>query len=689
MAPKHKKTLQDLNFLKSQLPLENTLDNKPKKRSKDSAASSSLQPKSSSKIPLQVLKLDDFGLIAYGQKYEYDTLFKKQEKLAGLLSIELLEERLREIDSLLEEEEIVAGNNGSHKPTPFAKTLDSVKKKNENDAHNRSLIEKEILNLDDQRIRIVLGKTADADSNWTSLYEQLNQRVESLACEIIDEITGKPRRAIVSVCYPWRVRVGGLQGFRERLLPAMHPIYGIPYVPAASIKGILRAWATENNKDDVDINHLLGFLDGEKASLAAVEILDAFPTAPSLDVDVATPQWQWQGHEVKYAPSPHQILSLHHFTIHIGLTYTSRGKQKDVQVVMGWLERAMFDSGLGSRVSAGYGLASQVNGITKTKETSSLQSEHDFELWSQGIYSVSDQIELRSVAIRGVLRYWFRAIALSFCSPQECKGFEAALFGSLDASLNANKKPTQGSIRISVDLEEISAQHNNSPYYAKGRIYLESTNRGHLTLIKYILKLAMHLGGIGRGARRPLHWNSGQLRGCHWQPTSPGESLGYSLDDWQKMLSNLQDICRGICNQRSFFSKPGDCSPGDTKHRYQDVLNKNARIFLIKADNMQHPKNIPDNQWTNQGKKLAVLGPGLDFWYKSGFKGGTGNSLVGGKLNTPSFVWIQSSNLDNPTDAYQVLTLFGVDHPERQKFLKALESSSQLQGKIEVPLPWL
>jgi CRISPR-associated protein Cmr6 len=583
--------------------------------------------------------------------------------------------------------------DGSYELTPFLKTLEGIKKERRNDASNRSLIEKEILNLDDQRIRIVLGKTADADSSCSSLYEQLNQRVESLACEIIDEVTGKPKRAIVSVYYPWRVRVGGLQGFRERLLPAMHPIYGIPYVPAASIKGILRAWATKNNKDEVDINNLLGFLDGEKASLAAVEILDAFPTAPSLSLDVATPQWQWQGDEVKYAPSPHQILSLHDFTINIGLTYTSRGKQEDVQVVMGWLEQAMLDSGLGSRVSAGYGLASQVNSVIKTKEPSSLQSEHGFELWSQGIYSISDQIELRSVAIRGVLRYWFRAIALSFCSPQECKVFEAALFGSLDASLNANKKPTQGSIRVSVDLEEISNQDNNSPYYAKGRIHLESTNRGHLTLIKYILKLAMHLGGIGRGARRPLHWNSGRLRGCYWQPTSPGESLGYSLDDWQKMLGNLQDICRGICKELSLSSPPKACSPGDTEHRYQDVLNKSARIFLIKADNMRHPKNISGDQWPNQSKNSDVLGPGLDFWYESGFKGVNrnkeGNSRVGGKLGIPSFVWIQSNNLSNPNNAYQVITLFAADHTERKKFLKALESSSQLREKIEVPLPWV
>jgi len=168
MAPKHKKTFQDLGFLMNQPPSENILDGKPKKRSKDSAASSSLQPKRSSKIPLQVLKLDDFELIASGQKHEYNALFKKQEKLANLLLIKSLKIRLLEIDSLLKKE--IVESNGSHKLTTFGKTLDDVKKEYKSNASNRSLIEKEILNLDDQRIRIVLGKTADADSSCSSLY---------------------------------------------------------------------------------------------------------------------------------------------------------------------------------------------------------------------------------------------------------------------------------------------------------------------------------------------------------------------------------------------------------------------------------------------------------------------------------------------------------------------------------------
>jgi len=119
------------------------------------------------------------------------------------------------------------------------------------------------------------------------------------------------------------------------------------------------------------------------------------------------------------------------------------------------------------------------------------------------------------------------------------------------------------------------------------------------------------------------------------------------------------------------------------------VLNQNARIYLVKANNIKHPKDVPGNQWKKQGKHQEVLGPALDFWYKSGFKGGAdGNSSVGGQLNTPSFVWIQANNLHNPNDAYQTITIFGVDDPQRKKLLQAIQNSNQLKEKIEVTLPW-
>jgi CRISPR-associated protein Cmr6 len=551
---------------------------------------------------------------------------------------------------------------------------------------------------EEQKLLFLLEETAKADNKTCQpIYDILNQRTESLSTESFE------------VYFPARLRVSGIQGFRERLLPALHTVYGVPYVPASSIKGIVKAWAEHHQPEGLEtVQRLFGFLnqaaseDEQKASLGTVQILDAFPTTPCLSIDVATPQWNWKGNRVEYGPSPHYMMSLQNVTLKIGLVKTSLGSETDVKLARRWLEQALIQEGLGSRISAGYGRViqpqastsetdSQAPEISKLVESRWRTSSHSFELWSQGIYSVSDQIELRSVAIRGVLRYWFRAVALSFCSPLNCQKFEAALFGSIDTTLNKDKKPTHGSVKISVDVEEgskLNNQGSHTPYYAKGTIHLESTNRGHLTLIKYILRIAMHLGGIGRGARRPLHCNSGRLRGCYWQATDYKDILGYDLDEWMTMLKNLRDVCQGLCNQLLLVSNPEACSPGDTLHRYQDVLNQNARIYLVKADNTRHPQDVPHNQWKQQGKHLEVLGPALDFWYKSGFKGGTGNTSVGGDLGTPSFVWIQSNNLHDSNNAYQAITLFGVDHPKREDFLRTIQSSNQIQEKIEITLPW-
>lgn len=680
---KNKKTLQDLAFLKEQLPSENSPSkNKPNKKSRKSTQTKSSPPRSGSKIPLQVLKLDDLEFSISRAKYEYENLFNIQEILSELLSTQGLNSRLREIESLLESEKL--NRSKPHKATDLKKILKRIKKENKSNSSNCSAIKKEILDIDDQRVRVLLTNAADADKDWISLYEKLNQRVELLACEIADPVTKNSKKAIVSVQYPWRVRVGGLQGFRERLLPAMHPIYGIPYVPASSIKGILRTWTKKNSKSDDKINHLLGFLQGEKASMAAVEILDAFPTTPSLSIDVATPQWTWQGNQVKYGPSPHQILSLQNLSLNIGLTHTSQGKAEDVQVVMNWLEQAMLASGLGSRVSAGYGQAHQVNDLTRPEEHSPCTSEHHFELWSQGIYGAnSRQREFRPSAVRGMLRYWFRSVALGLYTPEHCKELETRLFGTLEP------KAVHGSINIKVEFEEDQSSLNdvNIPHKISGAVILEAQESSHLTLIQNVYKLAIHLGGVGRGARRPLHWNDNGkfsgLRGCYWEPEKK-DRLDCNRGIWQDFLTSLKTSFTNVreADSRSALS-PGDPGKPGKGKRNQDVLNANAGIFLIPSPNMKHPDQV--NDWSQEGRSSEVRGKALEFLYNPDYKGKNlqkiGNEFIGGDLGTPSFVLVSSNNLNISNQSYQVVTVFGTDHasentlPGRQEFVEELQNS--------------
>ncbi|MGB3296627.1 MAG: RAMP superfamily CRISPR-associated protein, partial [Phormidesmis sp.] len=285
---------------------------------------------------------------------------------------------------------------------------------------------------DDERTDALKKTAYEEKSSCDSLYKALTARTESLADKT------------VSATFPWRLKVGGLRGFQELLLPAFHPVYGIPYVPSSSLKGMLKGWAKKALPEESEkIREIFGYLEGEESATARVQILDAFPTKPCLSTDIANPQWHWDSNQqVKYKPEPHPMLSMRDVTLVIGLKRTSLGRAEDVITACTWLEKALLTEGLGGRVSAGYGRAQKVNKKQRTASSPRyVASTHPFELWSEGMYGISTKDpEFRTVSVRGILRYWFRAFALGLYSPQACQALENNFFGSLEVPEGDEKK---------------------------------------------------------------------------------------------------------------------------------------------------------------------------------------------------------------------------------------------------------
>ncbi len=493
----------------------------------------------------------------------------------------------------------------------------------------------------------VLIKAVAADATCSSLYQLLTDKTRKLA-----DVT-------LTAEFSWRVRVGGMRGFRDLLLPVFHPVYGVPYIPSSSLKGAIRAWARNHHSNSSEVERLLGHLDKKTAWLGCVQILDAFPTKPCLSVDMANPQWRWQGHMVKYKPEPHALLSMEQPEFVIGLALTSRGQNlDDVNTVKGWLQQALAE-GIGSRVSSGYGRvlskgpAEAINSLPTT--------HHEFQLWTQGMYGAfppskekkwEARVEFRPTAVRGMLRYWFRAIALGLYPPNQCKELEAALFGTLES------KSKEGSIRINVEWQEEEGDHP-LPYVYKGKIILRAKQQNHLTLIEKVLQLASHLAGVGRGSRRPLHWNSGRLRGCHWELAAEHQ-LPCDKETWQKFLEQVREA---FLRFEAPQGPPGSGSPKFLDSRCQDVLNANARIYLVPSLQQIHPKDV--NDWPEEGNKPPVWGEALKLLYSSPeYKGvnreEVGNPEVGGSLEIPSFVFIKS-NFPNSRQIYQTVSIFGIE----------------------------
>ena len=246
----------------------------------------------------------------------------------------------------------------------------------------------------DQRMEI-FKETVAAEQQCQPIYDKLNQRTELLAGNTDNTFKAS---------FSWRLRVGGERGFRDLLLPVLHPVFGVPYLPASTLKGAARAWAENAGESKKEICELFGIVDGQKAQAAKVEFLDAFPTKPCLSVDIANPQWQWQNNRVVYGSEPHPLISLKEPQFYIGLRPTSEQYQTHIATVRNWLENAL-KSGLGSRVSSGYGR--KIGQQSAPKNTS---HSFGFTLWTKEMYGISkDEPEFRPTAIRGILRYWFRA----------------------------------------------------------------------------------------------------------------------------------------------------------------------------------------------------------------------------------------------------------------------------------------
>ncbi len=499
----------------------------------------------------------------------------------------------------------------------------------------------------------VLTAAVNAEKGCDSLYEKLNQRTKKLVGE---------EGVVIPASFSWRLRVGGTRGFRELLLPVFHPVFGIPYVPASGLKGAARAWAKRAGDDR--IRQLLGMLEGKAALSAKVEFLDAFPVKPCLSVDIATPQWHWHTNQVVYKPEPHPLLSMEQPQLLIGLRPTARGSADDVQIVKEWLENAL-KGGIGSRVSSGYGRS-----LGQIASLPHYQS-HNFELWTQGMYGSDPPTkennykgcpEFRPTAVRGVLRYWFRAVALSLYAPEVCQSLEDKVFGQLS---------NQGSLSINVIFNP--ATRSNPDLYT-GTIILEATKPDILTLANYLLKLASSLGGVGRGSRRPLHLLNGRMRGCHWSVDSLEMPIPYELQSWQALFNHLRAAFAAIHSPLGSYV----VNPGKPKQRQQDVLDKNAQIWLVQSPQQIHPEQVKN--WQLNGDTPDVRGTALNLLYgDERFKGAVtrngqtvGNPYVGGALETPSYVWIKSifPRFDDP---YQVVTIFGVNDENRTLFAETLQ----------------
>lgn len=148
----------------------------------------------------------------------------------------------------------------------------------------------------------------------------------------------------------------------------LHHIYGVPYIPASSIKGVVRSWIILNvyNNDEHSAQDDDTFVKwfGSQSSAGKLVFFDAFPNEkPSIEPDIMNVHYPkyYQGVEPPtdtQSPNPIPFLTVTKspFKFFIGSSeLNTKSNTLKGQTIETWLKDALTNHGIGAKTAVGYG----------------------------------------------------------------------------------------------------------------------------------------------------------------------------------------------------------------------------------------------------------------------------------------------------------------------------------------------
>lgn len=551
--------------------------------------------------------------------------------------------------------------------------------------------------------KVDLVHRAEANADYSSRLQVLNNRIKRIANDTFQ------------VTCPWRIRVGGAKGPESMLLPAFDHL-GIPYIPSSTLRGVARSQAIrelmrERNlsweEADKAVAPWFGHLQaGEQDSAGKVIFLDAYPmpTRPQrredpdnsktggLAVDIANNIWKWNGKNLDYSPNPNLFFSLKQATFLIGLRKGPGCTDQILAQVKEWLIQGL-EQGVGSQVNTGYGRL-----IPLGKSLDKMPGEFlrlPFELkgqlihgrqvanWNPGRnrYDNRPIAEVRPVAFKNMLRYWFRTFALGVLPVVQVQKWEGQLFGSIT--------PEQKHGWIHVDLlnGKVSRPEPNQRREAAGQqegilvLSFSSECQNYASqaeqeavkrLFTNLTWMMFHLGGVGQGARRPCYSRQDRGRAPWWRgstliPESEDSfwDLPESVAEFQKLFQRrLVDFfaALGALSEQALDPRNPCSFDQVAKERWPQAVDRNCQIVVCSGkEEFKKPYALAI---------LHQLGRQGEGRYDKFLCGGVQGGVV------PSPVWI--ANLDD----YQVVTVFGATVDPRKSYLEQLRKNADDFGII-------
>jgi CRISPR-associated protein Cmr6 len=419
-------------------------------------------------------------------------------------------------------------------------------------------------------------------------------------------------------------------------------------------------------------------------------------------MDMANNIWSWKDDSLEYSPNPNPFFSLKEPTFLIGLRLRLASNCQDEKIlekVKQWLKKGL-QLGIGSQVNTGYGQ------LILSGKNPRLESEFyrlDFELEGQLIHGYQKfengnygarprpQSEVRPVAFKSMMRYWFRVFASGVLPINEVQEIEAKLIGGInpkkygvqeiEAKLFGGINPKKYGY-LKVNTTETPSHHNNEQH---GSVILSLSTETPTSQINYLKKLYKHLlwfivnmGGIGQGARRPKYERRSN-------PQIRGFTIYINNDEefWETPNS-IQRVQRQFqARLRDFYNSLGqvvgaDIDPNNlrtvgqvSQNFWNDVADSNCKILVCKGENS-----------SNKVYALKVL-------HSPEFNpNGNYNPDLCGKVGRkkedtkPSPVWI--ANVGDDHFSCQIVTVFGANLNPRQEFIKQLRSNTSPQNFAQI-----
>ncbi len=477
------------------------------------------------------------------------------------------------------------------------------------------------------------------------------------------------------------------------------PIYG--YVPAASIRGLVRAWAQQHLSVRSRMQELLGWQNNnDEISAGKIEFLDAFPIKPTkLTLDIVNPQQDFQVfHQGQSTPLSFYTLGNGNEDIQIKVAIqgiSGKASPTDVAEVWEWLQQALSLQGLGSRKASGYGAVTAPKDFKPAANLPRLPEGYRSKILSFTLYSQGNagpdmrEPEFRPAHCRGWLRSWLLRFLLGVMSVEEAKYTVGELLGTLQDS--SDGKSRKGCVSINLTKggswgEPSEAERFKRFYKWHGSLEITAPQEILHEIILPVIKFAVMVGGVGRGWRRPLHlfvMNNGSqaARGCHVTFTHKVKS---------PETGQLENKPFGIISKPDTWLKLYEVwASGAKKHwpkRFKSqVTAANAEVFsphtcaIYVVDGPEtDPIDLQDLDWSTN-KPLDTRGDGMELIYRPTYKRkpDVGGEAGGGAAHC-SWVSIKRSRKQ------EIVCIFmGQNRPLRKQFLKDLhnlEGSSYLFG---------